>query len=207
MVGEIDSFRPCFSFYQWPHILLSDIHPDKVTRVEENGNVIQMSIFEYLFIHGQRFQDRKVLRPINTHRYSRSKQEKEEKDQASDRENLRLKDIGEKNKKMKLYQRALGTFNRIVVKNGTVTCNCENFRRFGKCEDSELVGFIALGKGGYPKSTDVDFNDCKLGFEHLSKELRKKVCALVGNTKDVAVRIPAPVKDPFYSLQQLRIVN
>ena len=82
-----------------------------------------------------------------------------------------------------------------------VTCTCENFRRFAKCEDSELLGFICLGELGRPTAKSVvDFNDCNEGFDTVSKRLRKKVLNLVDAG---AVHVAAPSQDPFKVLQDL----
>ena len=83
--------------------------------------------------------------------------------------------------------------------NTKVTCTCENFRRFGNCQDKELFGFICLGKEGEPAVDDaVDFIDCQDGYDVAAKRLRQKVLDLVDSG---SVRVQAPPKDPCKVMQ------
>ena len=174
-----------------------------------------MDIFEYLFIHSQRLPDRDLLRkPINKKKYtSRSKHATIETVRDNHTNDLTAEEDedGDPRRDRKLYQRELGLFHKLVVRaaegdKSTVTCTCENFRRYGKCEDSELMGFICLeGKSGQPTDDNaVDFNDCKEGYDVVSKRLRAKVLSLV-DAKCVCIQ--APPKDPSEVLQDAPIVQ
>ena len=82
----------------------------------------------------------------------------------------------------------------------SVTCTCENFRRFGRCKDSELMAFICLGKDGVPSDSNaVDFNACKEGYDVVSGRLREKVLNLVDPGR---VCVKAPQQDPSKVLQE-----
>ena len=103
--------------------------------------------------------------------------------------------------KRKLYQCALGLFHTIIVTENAVTCTCENFRRFGRYEDSKLMIFICLGELGQPTEHDnhaVDFSDIKEGYPVISKRLREKVLKLVEHGKTT---VDAPAQDPSSFLQ------
>ena len=178
------------------------MHPAKNTRIE-NGVSVRMDIFEYLFVHAQRLPDKDFLRPINKHKYSsrsrhatgENNKQKQTKELSADSPNC-----GDPRRQRKLFQRGLGLFNKLVVSDDEVTCSCENFRRFGKCEDSELLGFICLGEKGYPSSAMVDFNDWKEGYPVVSSRLRKKVLNLM-DAKGMIVHVAAPSQDPSKLLQ------
>ena len=78
-----------------------------------------MLIFEYLFVHAQRLTDKKLVRKINTHHWSKSKISTNDKTQKEQTDDLREASIeDELNKSMKLYQKGLGIFNKLVVRDG-----------------------------------------------------------------------------------------
>ena len=168
-----------------------------------NGQHVPLDICEYLFVHAQRLDDKSMLRPINKLRYaSKSRSDVGENKKSKGVEELEESESDENDvrRKRKLFQRGLGLFHRLVVDENSVTCTCENFRRFGKCEDSELLGFVFLGEKGHPTQNDaVDFNACKDGYGELSSRLRNKVLNLVdvGN-----LAINPPQQDPT-RVQQL----
>ena len=84
-----------------------------------------------------------------------------------------------------LYQRSLGMFRRIEVLNGKVTCNCENFRRFGICDDSKLMGLICLGSNGYPTDTrGVSFQIKQQGYEKIAKKRRDELLSKLEDITD-----------------------
>jgi len=181
------------------------MHPDITTRKDENGNEIRLDVFEYLFRHAQRLSQKTLLRPINTHRYctrtrhavGENSKEKNAKELA-DNERTAENDL---QRERKLFQRDLGLFNKLVVGDKGVVCTCENFRRFGMCEDSELVGFICLGEAGYPTQKHaVDFNSSKDGYPNISSKLREKVLNLVHTESTGDIHAPPP-KDPSTFLQ------
>ena len=101
----------------------------------------------------------------------------------------------------RLFQRGLGLFNTLVVGNDKVTCTCENFRRFGNCEESELFGLICLGEKGYPPPI-VDFVQWADGYAKMSDRLRTKVLNLVDAAVGINVIITAPSEDPSKVLQE-----
>ena len=180
------------------------IHPQKVTR-KVNNTEVPLDIFEYLFVHAQRLPEKNMLRPINKHRYS-TKSRNDRGETIRERRTSELEGEEENNRmnddrhKRKLYQRALGLFNRVEVTQEQVTCTCENFHRFGRCEDSELIGFICLGELGYPSTEEVvDFNEVKEGYSVVSDRLRNKVMNLVDVDK---ISVSPPPKDPSRILQQ-----
>lgn len=173
------------------------MHPSVITRTK-NGVQVQMDISEYLFVHAQRLENTEMLRPVNQLKYKRkSRSGVGETNKLSRMKQLREKDGCDEDDALgrrKLYQRGLGLFNKLVVNEHGVTCSCENFRRFGMCEDSELLGFVCLGERGQPtQETAIDFNRCKEGFPTLSSRLQKKLLDLVdaGN-----VSVQAPPQDP-----------
>ena len=178
------------------------MHPSKITRTE-NGAKVMMDVTEYLFVHSQRLPEKEMLRPINTHKYSsKTRDDVGEKSKKKETENHRSDECdndADPRAERKLYQRALGLFNKLVVNGKTVTCTCENFRRFGKCEDSELIAFVALGEKGFPTQKDViDFNACKDGYSEISLRITNKLLDLVDAG---TVCIPAPPQDPAVALQ------
>lgn len=186
-----------FKFY-------AEIHPSRTTRADGKGGRVQMNVFEYLFIHGQRLANKDMLRPINKQRYSKSRQDviEESKRKKIDEMNANALDNVVANRR-KLHQRGLGLFHKLVVEERRVTCNCENFRRYGKCEDSELLGFICLEEIGYPKQNHaIDFNACKEGYSKLSPKILEKVLDLVGSEN---VCIHPPQQDPSSVAQDLNI--
>ena len=78
-----------------------------------------MLIFEYLFVHAQRLTDKKLVRKINTHHWAKSKISTNDKTQKEQTDDLREASIeDELNKSMKLYQKGLGIFNKLVVRDG-----------------------------------------------------------------------------------------
>ena len=186
---------------------MEDTHPHRITRLDDTGSRVAMSIFEYLFVHAQRMSDKKDLRKINTNKWAKSKGEINEtrkKEQTDELKKSAMKE--ESNSSMKLYQRGLGLFNKLVVTNGQVSCNCQNFRRFGRCEDSELIGFICLGKDGYPSDASVvDCIGCRTGYGAITKMLHEKMFTLVERQKDADDRmvLSAPRRDPTRFLQEV----
>ena len=178
------------------------MHPNKITR-KENGVPVRLDVFEYLFRHAQRLPDKQFLRPINKHKYSsRSRHGVGETQNEKEINQMTLLDDADSDlHQQKLYQRALGLFNKIVVQDDEVTCSCENFCRFEKCEDSELFAFICLGESGYPKQHHaINFHACKDGYPQISSRLREKVLDLVGAGE---ADVDAPPQDPAKSLQEL----
>ena len=87
------------------------IHPSKTTRIRD-GVTEQMDIFEYLFVHAQRLPDKRLLRPINKHKYtSRSRHDTVENTKQSRMDELKEEEGIEENVrqgKRKLFQRGLG---------------------------------------------------------------------------------------------------
>ena len=78
-----------------------------------------MFIFEYIFVHAQRLKDKKLVRKINTHHWAKSKISTNNKTQKEQTDDLRAASIeGELKKSMKLYQKGLGIFNKLVVRDG-----------------------------------------------------------------------------------------
>lgn len=175
------------------------MHPFQTMRIDEKGNMIQMDVFEYLFKHAQRLPEKKLLSPINSFRYVATV----EMGKNNHINELMEEENGEKENR-KLFQRGLGLFNTLVVRGGgttnpTVTCTCENFSRFGTCQDSDLIGFICLGREGEPAvDKAVDFIDCQDGYDVASERLRQKVLDLVDSG---SVTVQAPPKDPYQVMQ------
>ena len=78
-----------------------------------------MLIFEYLFVHAQRLTDKKLVRKINTHHWAKSKISTDIKTQKAHVDDFRAASTeDELNKSMKLYQKGLGIFNKLVVRDG-----------------------------------------------------------------------------------------
>ena len=184
---------------------MSELHPSNITRTR-NGKRVELDVCEYLFIHAQRLPCKSMLRPINKLKYaSKSRDHGTEKTSAKLTKELTdevAEDQGAHDNR-NLYQRGLGLFNKVVVKDDNVTCTCENYRRFGKCEHSELMGLVCLGEKGYPTDKHaIDFNACKEGFGVLSSRLRDKILNLVGTRSDVQVKVHPPAQDPSSSIIQ-----
>ena len=176
------------------------MHPLKTTRIHQSGEQTQIDIREYLFVHAQRLENKTQLRPINTMRYpSRSRKGTGETQKAQQIKELRESEIGDNDDQAwkNLYQRGLGLFNKLVVYKNKVTCTCENFHRFGKCEDSELMHLVCFGEGPM-ENTAIDFDGCKEGFSKISKRLGEKLLDLVDTGN---VRVNPPPQDPTETSQ------
>ena len=168
---------------------------------DKNGNQRQMSIYEYLFIHAHRLHHKKLLRRINSHRREEKSVIKKNTNKKKSEFNMIEKAVtehkedeqtydGSNNKphelpKNKMFQRALGLFTRLEVTDKGVLCNCENFSRFGTCEDSKLIAFICLGKIGWPKDdANVNFSSTKGSYDDAAKKLRMKILGHVHNIEN-----------------------
>ena len=161
-----------------------------------NGQIEAMSLPEYLHIHSQRECSLNHLTKLNGRpgRYHESlkveiKQIKE----------IEHRDSNKKKKRM-LYQRSLGMFRRIEVSNGKVTCNCENFRRFGICDDSKLIGLICLGSNGYPTETsEVSYQIKQQGYDNIAKKRREELLSKLEEITDdmIEKEISPPLYDPM----------
>ena len=148
------------------------------------------------------FSDKDLVRPINTHKYStNTKNDRGERIKQKRTKELRDENEGSDNPRRHLFQRGLGLFNTLKVGNDEVICSCENFHRFGKCEESELFGFICLGKKGYPPHIG-DFITYADGYVKMADRLRKKVLNLVDADAGNNVIITAPSKNPSKVLQE-----
>ena len=79
-----------------------------------------------------------------------------------------------------------------------MTYNCDNFRRFCKCEDSESVGLICLGSDRYPTiKTVADFNASRVSFDNQSERLREELFSLIDEQKaSTETGVGAPEQDP-----------
>ena len=173
---------------------ITDLHPSKITRIE-NGAQVQMNVCEYLYIHAQTLTWKGFLRPINKLKYgTKSRDDRGESDRANQIEDLKQVVSNTQNQR-NLYQRGLGLFNTLTVNEERVRCTCENYRKFGKCEESELFAFIFLGKKGYPTQDHaVNFNSSAEGYPKLSAQLKQKIMNLVEVSDDLS--IGAPSQDP-----------
>jgi len=179
------------------------MHPSIITRIDEEGEKVAMDVCEYLFVHGQRMQNKTMLRPINKLKYgSNSRDDRAEGDTSKKRKDhsKHAEDEEDERRKRKLFQRGLGLFNKLVVAETGVTCTCENYGRFGNCLDSELFGFMCLEDKGYPTQLHaVHFNAPKEGYPTLSKKLARKVLDLV-DTGEVSIN--PPPQDPYEVLHE-----
>ena len=104
--------------------------------------------------------------------------------------------------KKKLYQRGLGLFHKLVVGETKVLCTCENYCRFGKCQDSKLLSFICNSeKGHLDQKHAINCIESREGFCVLAQRLLTKVLNLV---ETGTVDIEAPPQDPSKVVQDAK---
>ncbi len=71
------------------------------------------------------------------------------------------------------YQRALGCFIRIEIKNGYATSNDEDFHRYGASFYTRFFGFLCISNQGWPQTqAEVNTSDISEGYKALQTKLR-----------------------------------
>lgn len=98
-----------------------------------------------------------------------------------------------------MYQRGLGLFIRIEISNEGITCNDENFMRWGECFFTRFFKFLCLGEAGWPDNpSEMNYVKANVGFEELQINLKKAMATFVSDrpTLDKKWCCP-PAQDPM----------
>ena len=100
------------------------------------------------------------------------------------------------NRRQSIYQRALGPFIRIEIKNNRVTSNDENFQRYGASFFTRFFGFIVQCENWYPKDLEErNMKQTSEGYETMSEFLRGALQNLV-TSLEIDDEI-VPLRDPM----------
>lgn len=114
-----------------------DLDPAVTTYWNDKNNVTKLSFEEYVFRHGSRLRKREELSKVNS---ITSKviilveTTIEEQFQKNNPKNNKPK--------RGICQRALGTFQRVVMTKDEVICNCENFKQFRNCFEATFFRLL-----------------------------------------------------------------
>ena len=106
--------------------------------------------------------------------------------------------------KRTMYQRGLGLFIRIEISKDRISCNDENFMRWGECFFTRFFKFLCFGERGWPENKlEMNFDSTNVGFEAMQTNLKNVMTCFFKNRPSLDKNwCEPPAQDPKIVLPQ-----
>lgn len=179
------------------------MHPD-ITDTKNSEIPTPAAIGRYMYKHASRLECKSEISHINTFANTGDKEmerqlEEMHKEMMEDRNKKEDAKPRQRGKQRSIFQRALGHFIKISIHNdGKITSNDENFARWGESFYSRLLGFVALGKKGFPR--DIGMLDLILaneGCETIAANIRSSLKGYLEKFPITNSMEQPPMNDPM----------